>query len=221
MRDNMYEISLVPEVKAELLRKQKMRNLVILICVGIAIACGAILLALGAFMGQRKMVVSSQDTTIQCLYDGKPKTKGAKKGSKPSGRKCKKTGTPIMNFNNMQTLLTMQDQLDTIDTLNKSRLRFSRIFGLLDVLLINMENGPQVRMTELNVDFMESSLSLEALGYDLSSQAIGYRPLEAFQKNAALTHYDYGNYMRKDEDGNQSPDSTNHNQAPQGLRKIP
>ena len=42
----MYEISLVPNVKAELIKKQKTRNLVLLICVVVGIVCGVIIFAM-------------------------------------------------------------------------------------------------------------------------------------------------------------------------------
>lgn len=54
----MYEISLVPDVKAELLRKQRLRNLFVLICVGVAIACGAVVMILLSVMGRMLMVES-------------------------------------------------------------------------------------------------------------------------------------------------------------------
>ena len=116
---------------------------------------------------------------------------------------CKSNmGTPVMYFNNRQTLLTIQDQLKSLDTLNNSMIKFSRIFGLLDVLLLDEEKGSKIEVSELAVDFSSMTLSFDAVGYDKSSANIGYKPLEAFKKNAERMRYDYGEYMRRGDDEN-------------------
>ena len=65
----MYEISLVPDVKAELLRKQRLRNLFVLICVGVAIACGAVVMILLSVMGGQTVSMNTQKKEIGCRYD--------------------------------------------------------------------------------------------------------------------------------------------------------
>ena len=191
----MYEISLVPDVKAELLRKQRLRNLFVLICVGVAIACGAVVMILLSVMGGQTVSMNNQKKEIGCRYDMKMDGKTLKSSD------CKSNmGTPVMYFNNRQTLLTIQDQLKSLDTLNNSMIKFSRIFGLLDVLLLDEEKGSKIEVSELAVDFSSMTLSFDAVGYDKSSANIGYKPLEAFKKNAERMRYDYGEYMRRGDD---------------------
>lgn len=193
----MYEISLVPDVKAELLRKQRLRNLFVLICVGVAIACGAVVMILLSVMGGQTVSMNNQKKEIGCRYDMKIDGKTLKSSD------CKSNmGTPVMYFNNRQTLLTIQDQLKSLDTLNNSMIKFSRIFGLLDVLLLDEEKGSKIEVSELAVDFSSMTLSFDAVGYDKSSANIGYKPLEAFKKNAERMRYDYGEYMRRGDDEN-------------------
>ena len=193
----MYEISLVPDVKAELLRKQRLRNLFVLICVGVAIACGAVVMILLSVMGGQTVSMNNQKKEIGCRYDMKMNGKTLKSSD------CKSNmGTPVMYFNNRQTLLTIQDQLKSLDTLNNSMIKFSRIFGLLDVLLLDEEKGSKIEVSELAVDFSSMTLSFDAVGYDKSSANIGYKPLEAFKKNAERMRYDYGEYMRRGDDDN-------------------
>ena len=193
----MYEISLVPDVKAELLRKQRLRNLFVLICVGVAIACGAVVMILLSVMGGQTVSMNNQKKEIGCRYDMKMDGKTLKSSD------CKSNmGTPVMYFNNRQTLLTIQDQLKSLDTLNNSMIKFSRIFGLLDVLLLDEEKGSKIEVSELAVDFSSMTLSFDAVGYDKSSANIGYKPLEAFKKNAERMRYDYGEYMRRGDDEN-------------------
>ena len=193
----MYEISLVPDVKAELLRKQRLRNLFVLICVGVAIACGGGVMILLSVMGGQTVSMNNQKKEIGCRYDMKMDGKTLKSSD------CKSNmGTPVMYFNNRQTLLTIQDQLKSLDTLNNSMIKFSRIFGLLDVLLLDEEKGSKIEVSELAVDFSSMTLSFDAVGYDKSSANIGYKPLEAFKKNAERMRYDYGEYMRRGDDEN-------------------
>ena len=193
----MYEISLVPDVKAELLRKQRLRNLFVLICVGVAIACGAVVMILLSVMGGQTVSMNNQKKEIGCRYDMKMDGKTLKSSD------CKSNmGTPVMYFNNRQTLLTIQDQLKSLDTLNNSMIKFSRIFGLLDVLLLDEEKGSKIEVSELAVDFSSMNLSFDAVAYDKSSANIGYKPLEALKKNAERMRYDYGEYMRRGDDEN-------------------
>ncbi len=188
----MYEISLVPDIKAELLAKQRLRNLILLICIGVAIAAGVIVAVLFSISTGQDFSISNLKTEIACRYDEKDE-----KGKEVT---CKSnTGTPILKYNNMETLLTIQDQLNSIDTLNNSRIKFSRIFGLLDVLLIDEPNGQKIELSELNVDFSQMNLSFDGVGYDHSSTNIGYKPLETFKKNASKMYYDYGDYTRTED----------------------
>ncbi len=57
----MYEINLVPDVKAELLNKQKLRNLVILVCVAAGVACVVVILVLVGIVGTQAIMLANQD----------------------------------------------------------------------------------------------------------------------------------------------------------------
>ena len=193
----MYEISLVPDIKAELLRKLRLRNLFILICIGVGIACGAIVLLLVTIMGGQALSIKNQKIEIGCRYDMRNGSETLKAND------CKDVKeTAVMRFDNMETLLTIQDQLKSLDTLNNSMIKFSRIFGLLDVLLLDVPDGEKIDVSELSTDFSTMTISFDAIGRDRSTAGIGFKPLEAFKKNAQKMHYDYGEYMRRDSDGN-------------------
>ena len=190
----MYEISLVPDVKSELIKKLKLRNLVFLICVIVAASCGGVFAILLSITGGQGIALSAQDEEMACRSDGKiPK----------SSKKCdSKYGTAIMKFENEEELLTIQDQMKNLSLLNKNKIKFSRVFNILDTILPNSKKGDEntVRISEINTDINNNTLYFDALGY--SSNNIGYRALEAFKKNASLSYYDYGNYMRRDDEGN-------------------
>ncbi len=160
----MFEINLVPDVKAELIRAQKMRNLIISICILIAIACGGILLILGSIAGGQTIALANQDSEM-----------GQKKN--------KILGTENLNLN-----LTIQDQLGKLSDIGSNRRVLSRVFGLLDVILPTGEN--RVQISELSLNLPESTLSFD--GQANSESDIDYQALEVFKKTVDATLYDYG-----------------------------
>lgn len=186
----MYEISLVPDVKSELIKKLKLRNFVFLICVIVAASCGGVFAILLSITGGQGLALAAQDEEMACRSDGViPK----------STKRCdSKYGTAIMKFKNESELLTIQDQMKNLSALNANKIKFSRVFNILDTVLPNQSKGDEntVKISEINTNINNDTLIFDALGY--SNNNIGYRALEAFKKNANLSYYDYGNYMRKD-----------------------
>ena len=178
----MYEINLVPDIKAELLSKQKLRNLVILICIVAAIACAAVVLVFVGIVGTQAVRILGQDHEIECRAKG--------------GKDCDRSyGTAVSNFSNVGTLLTMQNQMREIDVLEKNRINFSRIFPMFDVILPDGEDQ-LVKVSSITANFDEMTFLIEAN----SKTSQGYVPREKFVKGLKLTYYDYGSYMRFDRD---------------------
>ena len=187
----MYEISLVPDVKSELIKKLKLRNLIFLVCVIVAASCAGVFVILFGITGGQGLTLAAQDEEMSCRSDGKPAAKGSKKCDS-------KYGTAIMKYENEEELLTIQDQMKNLALLNRNKIKFSRVFNILDTILPNQNKGDDntVKISEISTDINSNTLFFDALGY--SSNNIGYRALEAFKKNANLSYFDYGNYMRKD-----------------------
>lgn len=192
----MFEISLVPDVKSELIKKLKLRNLIFLICVIVAAACVGVLLILFSVTAGQGIALNAQDTEMACRSEGRLK----------GNAKCEsKYGTAIMKFNNAEELLTIQDQMKNISLLNNNKIKFSRTFGILDTILSNKNdtntNEDKVFANTISADIANSTLYFDALAE--AANNIGYRALEGFKKNVSRTYYDYGNYMRTDKDGNE------------------
>ena len=183
----MYEISLVPDVKAELLKKLRIRNLVIFICIIVAAACAGVIFIMLGITGGQGVALSMQDKEIACRADGVVK-----------GGTCntKDYGTAVLKFRNAEELLTIQDQMNSLSLLNNNKIKFSRVFGILDVILPTGEN--EVKISQLSTNINNNVLYFDAIAS--ASNNIGYRALEAFKKNAKLSYYDYGNYMRYDKE---------------------
>ncbi|MBO4854823.1 hypothetical protein J5500_00255 [Candidatus Saccharibacteria bacterium] len=188
----MYEISLVPDVKSELLQKQKLRNLIIFVCIIVAGACVGVILILLSITGGQALTIGAQEKEIGCRANGvNPNNKNDS---------CSDYGVPVMNFKNVNELLTIQDQMKNIGALNANKIKFSRIFGLLDVILPDgSANGDKVQINQLSANVSQNVLSFDAIGE--AGNNIGFHALETFKKGALKTYFDYGKYMRSDGEG--------------------
>ena len=189
----MFEISLVPDVKGELIRKLKIRNLIFLICIIVSAACIGVLLILSGITAGQGASLAAQDTEMACRSDGNVK----------SGKCDAKFGTAVMKFENMSELMTIQDQMKNLSSLNTNKIKISRIFGILDVIFTGKKDNlaPDediVYINEVTADMNDGVLVFDAIGE--SGNNIGYRSLESFKKNVARTYFDYGNYMRTDKE---------------------
>ncbi len=180
----MYEISLVPEVKAELIKKQKTRNLVSLICVVVGVVCGVVLVGMISTTITQSALIESKKNLMACYSDG-------------SGNNCNNTGTPVYKFDNLTNILTMKDQMEAIKTIGSKRIKMSRLLPVLDALLPSNQDGSYL-IEEATIDFKSMNLFLDVLTYD----GFAYTMQESFRKNAVMVYYDYGSYMREDSDGN-------------------
>jgi len=188
----MYEISLVPDVKSQLIEKQKMRNLIVLICFVVIGACVAVILLIMSLVGGQSLALTIQEKEISCRADGTVPKGG-------TGSCGSEYGKPILTYENVNELLTIQNQMKSISALNGNKVKFSRVFGLLDVILPDgSSNGDRVEISELNANVEQNVLSFDAVGY--AENNIGYHALETFKKGLAKTYFDYGNYMRFDSD---------------------
>lgn len=188
----MFEINLVPDVKAEMLHKQRMANFVLFICIIVAAAAAGVVLMLGSVVAGQNLSIASQQTEIGCRSTGI-----VPKGN--NGKCITDHGTAVLEFANLNELLTIQDQMSRLNTLNTNKKLLSRVFSVLDILLPVGEET--VEITELNIDLTNGTLNFDATGS--SESKIGYKALEVFLKSASRTYFDHGRYYRKDPETNQ------------------
>lgn len=184
----MYEINLVPDVKNEMLKKQRLSNLILFIVIIVVAACVGLVLILGSIAGGQNIALSIQDTEIACRSDGKLSNGGTCDTSK--------YGTAVLKVANLNEFLTIQDQMGKISDINNNKMLLSRVFGVLDVLLPT--GNEVVEISELTMDLQKATLNFDAQGN--SADNIDYKALEVFTKGAELSYYDYGRYMRYDEE---------------------
>lgn len=173
----MFEINLVPDVKLEMIKAQKVRNLVLFICIVVsAVAVGVVMLLLTVIGGQN-VIMGVQDGHI------------------------KKMSEKINGYDGLSEFLTIQDQLGKLSKIDENRKVLSRVFNLLDVTL--PKNGDTVSISELNVDLTNDTLKFEGQADAGKDPMIDYRVLLAFKKTVELAKYDYGRYV--DDAGREIP----------------
>lgn len=172
-----YEINLVPEVKMQMIRAQKMRNLVLFICIVVSsVAVGAVVILFGIKSGQ-DIAMSSQDKRLELM------------------------SSKLNSYTELGSLVTFQNQLTGIADVNAQKTVLSRVFGALGVML--PQGADSVRLSQLSINMETNLLQMEGQADALTDPLIDYRVLESFKKSVALTKYDYGRYV--DADGTEIP----------------
>ena len=91
-----YEVNLVPDVKLEMIRLQKIRNLVFFVCIVVSIVSVSTLVVLGGIKGTQDLLISGQESHIKNLSD------------------------KITNYKELPDFLTIQDQLKKLSEINKN-----------------------------------------------------------------------------------------------------
>ena len=173
----MFEINLVPDVKAEMIHAQKVRNFVFFLCFTVAaVAIGAVVFLVAIKAGQ-DIRMTSQDSSLKLMSE------------------------VLGEYDGLDELLTIQDQLNKLEEVGNNKKVLSRVFNILNTLLPTGEDRISVSSLDINLD--ENTLAFEAQAYAGEEPKINYRVLEAFSKSIALMRYDYGRYV--DENGNEIP----------------
>ncbi len=169
-----YEINLVPDVKRQMIKAMRFRNIMLFICiVVVSFAGGTVVITASIWEGQN-IAMSSQDSRIKMMSD------------------------KINSFSSLSDFLTIQTQLNDLNTINTNKKVLSRVFPILGVIL---PAGPdKITLSELNVDLNNNVLRFDGQADAKVSPYIDYRVLESFVKGVSLMKYDYGRYVTKDDE---------------------
>ena len=182
-KTSLFEINLVPDIKAVALKTQKIRNLFLFAFMVLGGFSVFLFVIFGIFIGSQQITISDQTKNITSL-DKK-----------------------VNSFSSLNEFLTLQGQLSKISELNDQKRNLSRTFYIMSSLLAQgpdaKGNRDKITVSELNVDMDQSIISIEAQADAGKEPYIDYRVLEAFKKAASATNYDYGDYV--DESGNKIP----------------
>lgn len=175
----MIEINLVPDVKQELIRAQRMRATVISSAIITSIvAVGLVALLL--------IYVYAVQLGRGAYLDGQIKNKAAE----------------LAQVEDLSEMVTIQNQLGLISTLNNDKNITSRLFDMLSAVLPPAPNTVQVSQIDVNAD--DGTIRLEG-------QTRGYDSMEVFKKtlSSAVVEYtqaDTGEVQKSDGEGSTGTD---------------
>lgn len=151
----MIEINLIPDVKQEFIRAQKMRNLAITVSILTGLAAVGILILLLLFLG------------AQAIHEG------IARGD------IKKESQKLQAIENIDNVLTIQNQLSKISTINNGKTVDSRLFDVLAAVSPAAPNDIKIASVQLNP--VDKLLTIEG------SAANGYAATETLRKTILNT----------------------------------
>ena len=170
----MFEINLVPDVKREMLKAQRIRNIVLFVCIVLSAASIAVVVFLLGTKGAQDLWLANQENDI------------------------KNMSSKLHEFDNLDQFVTIQDQLGKLSTISENKKAASRIFGILTAI---QPVADQVTYSELKLNLDENTITMEGqANAGPSTDGINYRALESFRKGIERTTYDYGTYQDKEGD---------------------
>lgn len=172
-----YEINLVPDVKSDMIKAQKTRNLVFFICIVVMIASVSAVGIFGSIKGAQDLTMSGQDSHLANL---------SKK---------------IIGYEELAEFLTLQNQINGISKIEDSQKVLSRAVLFLNALIPS--GADTVEVSELSIDLNQTTLAFDAQANAGKAPDIDYRVLESFIKRTNLMTFDYGRYV--DKEGNEIP----------------
>lgn len=164
-----YEVNLVPDIKLEMIRMQKMRNLVFFVCMIVSVVSISTVVLFGVIKGTQDLMISGQENHIERLSN------------------------KVTTYKELPDFLTIQDQLKKLSEINKNRPVLSRVFPILKNLFPT--GADTITMSELNVNLETSTLNFDAQANAGEDPKIDYRVLESFKKSVNLMRYDFGRFV--------------------------
>ncbi len=167
------EINLVPDIKDEMIKALKLRNLIFFICIVIALGSLGATLIFASIAGGQQAIVDGKNGTINNL------------------------AAKIKSYDDLTDFLTIKDQLGNIAEIGKNKKVFSRLFNVLSAMIPT--NGDRIEVSELTLDFSTAPITVafDAQVDALTPPYIDYNVLDAFKKSMSYLRYDYGRYVDK------------------------
>ena len=172
-----FEINLVPEIKYQMLKSMRFRKVSTFVCAIVAGVVGITTAIFGIVVLTQNSTLASQDTKLDSM---------AKK---------------IQEFSSMDDFLTLQSQLNAIQTVNDNKQVLSRIFGVLSML--RPQGADMLTLSKVSINMEDDTVTMEGQADAGVAPFYDYRVLESFKKGAELTKYDYGRYV--DAEGTEIP----------------
>ena len=167
------EINLVPDIKGEMIKALKLRNLIFFICIVVASASILITVIFGLVMGGQQLALDSKKTTLDNL------------------------STKLNSYSDLDDFLTIKDQLGNLSTLSSNKKVLSRTFNILAALLPTGADTITISELSVNLSGDQPTFSFDAQANAGKEPFIDYNVLDSFKKSMKYMRYDYGNYVDK------------------------
>lgn len=174
------EINLVPDIKEEMIRALKMRNLILFICIIVASASVAVSAIFASIAFGQQAVVDGNKETLKTLSN------------------------KINSYSELSEFLTIKDQLGNLSSISNNKKVLSRTFNLLSAIIPT--GADTITISELNINLSSTN---PTISFDAQANSgtppdyIDYNVLDSFKKSMPYLRYDYGNYV--DKNGNEIP----------------
>ena len=91
------EINLVPDIKDEMIKTLKLRNLIFFLCAVVAAASVGVTLIFGLIVGGQNLIIESKDNTIKLMND------------------------KVVSYTDLNDFITIKDQLSNISSLTSDK----------------------------------------------------------------------------------------------------
>ena len=155
-----YEINLVPDIKTDMLKLMKLRNMIIFVSVLVIIGSAVFTAFLAVIKGAQDLTIDSQGKHIDNL------------------------SSTIKEYSELPDFLNIQDQLAKLKSINDKRSVLSRVFPVLKNLFPT--NNDTIKISDLNVNLSTSTINFDAQANAGEEPYIDYRVLESFKKKVKL-----------------------------------
>lgn len=165
------EINLVPDVKGEMIKALKLRNLIFFLSAAVAAISIAVTLIVGLIMGGQQIAITNKQATISKLSD------------------------KLNSYSDLSDFLTIKDQVGNINDLTSNKKVLSRTFNILSALIPTGVDTITISELNVNLSGTEPVYSFDAQANSGTEPSIDYAVLEAFKKSMDLMYYDYGKYV--------------------------
>jgi len=158
----MIEVNLIPDVKFQLLKARSLRVKIISICTLVSLIAGGAVVLLSVYVFGVQAVAS--------VFADRATTSEYEKLSK---------------VEDLSKVLTIQDQLGQISSLEDTQVQSSRIFNMLTAVIPSKDNKNYIEYSTLKLNTEEHVFTIEAEAVN------GYEALEVFKKTINQTKFIY------------------------------
>jgi hypothetical protein len=170
---NGREINLVPDVKEEMIKALKLRNLTFFLCIVVASASVIITLIFASIAGGQQAVVDGKKNTLANL------------------------SAKISSYSDLNDFLTIKGQLENVDSISSNKKLLSRTFNIISTLLPTGADWIKISELSINLSNNEPVISFDAQANAGNPPYIDYNVLDSFKKTMQYMRYDYGDYVDK------------------------